>query len=138
MLRADPFIQTRLGWKYLLVTFPQLKHVAGKPIYSKTCLGWECLRSKISSTDTRCGQTRFAPVLTIPFEDSSATLRVDIHPNPSKQRPTMVLTCSDGIALSKAIPRSGLETQEHPFVISSDQPRRVKHNIPSIRNTFHS
>jgi len=70
-LRANPFIQRR-GWgeSTSVVTFPQRKHVAGKPIYSKTCPGWEYLRSTISSMETRCGHTNL-------FEDASG---VAVHP----------------------------------------------------------
>ena len=79
-MRADPFIQRRVwgggtsvvrfpqqkhvagkpiysktcpGCEYSVVTFPQRKHVAGTPIYSKTRLGWQYIRSNISSTETR-------------------------------------------------------------------------------------
>ena len=41
-LRANPFIPRRVtGGSNSVETPFQRKHVAGKPIYSKTCHGWE-------------------------------------------------------------------------------------------------
>ena len=57
-MRANPFIQGCVwGGSTSVVTFPQREYVADKPIYAKSCMGWEYLRSNISSTETCYGQT---------------------------------------------------------------------------------